>query len=96
MLTPTEPCQIVNDINQHGYSMIPGFLTKPELAKAQAFVRSKAGANNSEYMTFEGSDTLAGSGLDDLYRSEYFNALIKDIYKGGTGRSLLIRMCICC
>jgi hypothetical protein len=85
MLTSAASCQIVSDINQHGYGMLPDFLTKPELAKAQAFARSKVTANNSEYMAFEGPDILAGSGLDDLYRSKSFNTLIKDIYRGATG-----------
>ncbi len=52
----------------------------------RGFVRAAMRKSGNEYIGFGGPDEVAGSGLDELYRSPRFGKLLKDMYERGTGK----------
>jgi hypothetical protein len=76
---------LVDDINTKGYGYLPGFIGPADLERMRAFVASAVQKSNGEYAGFTGPDAVAGSGLDELARSESFRSLIERIYERGTG-----------
>jgi len=77
---------LVEDIDRNGFGVIPGFVGPADLTRMRAFVARAVQDSNGEYAGFTGPEAVAGSGLDELARSQSFRAMIEKIYERGTGR----------
>jgi hypothetical protein len=77
---------LVEDIDRTGFGVIPGFVGAEDLARMRAFVARAVQDAKGEYAGLIGPDAVAGSGLDDLARSQPFREMMEGIYAQGTGR----------
>ena len=79
--------ELVTTINTQGWASIPNFLAPADLEHMQSFVDTAISRSNGEYVHFNGRDSVAGSGLEELADSPSFQQLIRRIFEQGTGRT---------
>ncbi len=77
---------LVEQIDRTGYGVIPGFVSADDLARMRTFVAQAVQDSKGEYAGLIGPDAVAGSGLDELARSQPFREMMEAIYEHGTGQ----------
>lgn len=80
------PASIAADINRTGMAMIENFVSPGELGRMKQFVADKMSASKEEYVGFTKASDMAGSGLDELGKAQWFVELLRGIYEAGTGK----------
>lgn len=78
---------LVHDLNTSGFGCIPNYLKPKDLARMQDFVTSAVVKANNQYVHFNGSESVHGTGLEELAASEEFRSLIHAVYEKGTGKA---------
>jgi hypothetical protein len=77
---------LVHELNTVGYGCIPNYISPEQLARMRGFVGEALERSHSEYVHFNGPDSVAGSGLEELADSPEFRKLIYQVYELGTDR----------
>ncbi len=85
-LPETQIDQVLKDLNTRGFASIPNFVESGDLQRMQTFVRSAIERADHQYVGFNGPDEVAGSGLEEIYRSPNFIKFMKQVYERGTGK----------
>ncbi|MGI4746179.1 MAG: hypothetical protein ACRYFY_09065 [Janthinobacterium lividum] len=86
LLATVDVASLVSRINRDGYAFVPGFPGSGQLDRIRSFVADAIQKSNGEYTGFTGTDSLAGSGLDEIGQSFDFRDLAERIYQEGTGQ----------
>ncbi len=79
--------ELVQSVDTSGFACIPNYLNPADLKRIQNFVTDAVNCAGKQYVHFNGSDSLIGSGLEELAASAEFEALIHQVYELGTGRT---------
>jgi hypothetical protein len=69
-----------------GYCCIPEFIDAADLIKMQEFVASSVAGSQNEYVAFQGSEAVHGSGLDELAESSVFKSIFTRLYEASRHR----------
>lgn len=85
LLATVDVASLVSRIDRDGYACVPGFPGSADLERVRSFVAGAVRKSNGEYTGFTGTDSLAGSGLDEIGQSWDFRNLAERIYEAGTG-----------
>ena len=72
--------QIFNEIEIRGFSCIPHYIQEGDLHRMQAFVSNAVIQAEHEYVVFNGSDAVPGTGIDELAESEKFQSIFSRLY----------------
>ncbi len=79
--------ELVHSVETQGFGCIPNYLQPEDLKRIQDFATSAVAKSGGEYVHFNGSESVAGSGLEELAASPEFESLIHQVYELGTGRT---------
>lgn len=79
--------RLVHDIETKGFACISNYLRLTDLERMQRFVNGTIAQKEKEYVHFNGSDAVRGSGLEELALSQPFVMLMHDLYQYGTGNT---------
>ncbi|KQV28150.1 hypothetical protein ASC97_07345 [Rhizobium sp. Root1203] len=72
--------QIFHEIETQGFSCIPHYIQERDLHRMQAFVSNAVTRSEHEYVVFNGSDAVPGTGIDELAASEKFQSIFSRLY----------------
>lgn len=78
--------QIFNEIEATGFSCIPHYIEQRDLHQMQAFVSSAVSRSDHEYVVFNGSEAVPGTGIDELAESEKFQSIFSRLYALASSR----------
>ena len=72
-------------MEQTGYCCVPNFINTKRLTRMQEFVSSAVEKSGNKYISFVGSEPVAGSGLDQLASSSEFKSIFSRLYTAAVG-----------
>lgn len=73
-------------MERDGFCCIPDFVDAASLSTMQAFVASSVTGSKHEYVAFQGSEAVRGSGLDELAQSGRFQSIFRRLYEASRRR----------
>jgi hypothetical protein len=72
--------QMFSQIEAHGISCIPHYISQQDLEQMQAFVSNAVASAEHEYVAFNGREAVRGTGIDDLAESEKFRSIFSRLH----------------
>ena len=75
--------ELVQEINQSGFAMLPNYVRPEDLRELQTFVEAAIEENGGQYRHFNGQDAVSGTYLAKLTDTPEFLSLIHRVYEGG-------------
>ena len=72
--------QMFDEIETSGISCVPHYIPQGDLHRMQAFVSRAVTHSQHEYVVFNGSEEVPGTGIDELAKSEKFRSIFSRLY----------------